>query len=501
MFAQEDEATEENARVELGVTTPATLGYSSSGIISNMGDLNDDAYIPETAATTDQEPKLRRSQRVRKPIPVSTPESPPVRQRSSKSKKTSAYGLSDETSKKVSRSGNYTLDYYSNSFFNSNRHNRHQRNQRSLNDARLDLEDSEDEGMLMIDDPESTLSSSESESESDESESELGDDDMTTNDQNGRVDGDDGDESKATSSSSSGSGPLVKRYVPAEMDEKGKPKMPIVLGNLTVWNLGTIVTDRPKYHSKRYIWPVGFKSSRVYTSMFDVSRRCMYTSEILDGGPEPRFMVTSSEDEEHPIIATTASGAWAEVGKRVGELKDAISGRKTNTQLSGPEMFGFSHPTINKILQDSPKCALLDQYEFQVFISSTPKNVGGGNSLNRNKKPKSRRRPAGQGLRNRNRSKSSSTGASLALSNNQESRQHQKRKGDDNDGATDDSSSGDEEEEEDEQDEREEEIVEASNGHLGSNNASNGLKTASIIGCEEEFEEEEEEEDLGSGSV
>jgi len=310
MYSREDEVGDGDLRGgEMGLMLPPVIGYPP-----NMEDLNDDAYIPETA-TNDQEPKLRRSQRVRKPIAVSTPESPPsIRHRSSKSKKASIY---EDSSKKGSRPGNYTLDYYS-SFFNS-RHNRHQRNQRSLNDARLDLEDSEDEGMLMIDDPESVLSSSESESGSDESESELGDDDISASDQNVRAEGgaDDGEESKATSSSTNGSGPLVKRYVPAELDEKGKPKLPIVLGNLTVWNLGTIVADRPKYHSKRYIWPVGFKSSRIYTSMFDVSRRCMYTSEILDGGPEPRFMVTSSEDEEHPIIATTASGAWAEVGKRV----------------------------------------------------------------------------------------------------------------------------------------------------------------------------------------
>eukprot|EP01102_Stenamoeba_stenopodia_P016434 TRINITY_DN5749_c0_g1_i1.p1 TRINITY_DN5749_c0_g1~~TRINITY_DN5749_c0_g1_i1.p1 ORF type:complete len:186 (-),score=66.67 TRINITY_DN5749_c0_g1_i1:69-626(-) len=185
-------------------------------------------------------------------------------------------------------------------------------------------------------------------------------------------------------------------------------------------------------------------------------------------------------------------------------------------------MFGFSHPTINKILQDSPKCALLDQYEFQVFVSSTPKNVGGGNSLNRNKKPKSRRRPAGQGLRNRNRKSSSATNnittahmhpgvtpaafssplstsafmPSLPLSaayNQQQSKR----------GSS--SSSGEEEEDDDDEQDEEEEIVEEEkgeirNGHQSATETpSNELKR---LGCEEEFEEEEEEEeDLGSGTV
>ena len=51
--------------------------------------------------------------------------------------------------------------------------------------------------------------------------------------------------------------------------------------------------------------------------------RCVYTSEITDNGDEPAFVVTCWEDKDNPIIITrpTASGAWAEVGKRFFELK------------------------------------------------------------------------------------------------------------------------------------------------------------------------------------
>lgn len=65
--------------------------------------------------------------------------------------------------------------------------------------------------------------------------------------------------------------------------------MPIQLrGGLIIHNLGTIKWDNPNYHSKRfyyqifqyikdffhrYIWPVGFKSSRIYFSMTTLDRR------------------------------------------------------------------------------------------------------------------------------------------------------------------------------------------------------------------------------------
>ena len=51
--------------------------------------------------------------------------------------------------------------------------------------------------------------------------------------------------------------------------------------------------------------------------------RCEYTSEILDDGDEPSFVVTCWEERLNPIVIArpTASGAWAEVGKRFFELK------------------------------------------------------------------------------------------------------------------------------------------------------------------------------------
>lgn len=121
-----------------------------------------------------------------------------------------------------------------------------------------------------------------------------------------------------------------KKYYQVPRDEHGNPIMPISLRGLTVYDLGKIVHDRPKFHAKRYLWPVGFKSSRIYSryaltlicnshsclcSMTNLHGRCEYVSEIVDGQSEPRFVITCYEDPKNPTVieASTPSGAWAQV--------------------------------------------------------------------------------------------------------------------------------------------------------------------------------------------
>eukprot|EP01119_Soliformovum_irregulare_P015187 TRINITY_DN4238_c0_g1_i3.p1 TRINITY_DN4238_c0_g1~~TRINITY_DN4238_c0_g1_i3.p1 ORF type:complete len:473 (-),score=137.10 TRINITY_DN4238_c0_g1_i3:531-1949(-) len=168
---------------------------------------------------------------------------------------------------------------------------------------------------------------------------------------------------------------LVKKYIPVKMDKDNKPVFPIQLRGLTIESLGKIVYDRPKFHAKRYIWPVGFKSSRIYNSMTQLDQRCEYTSEIVENGDEPSFIVTCYEDPKNPIVIVrpTASGAWAEVGKKFFELKKEVTGKDTFTQLSGPEMFGFAHPSIAKLIQEMPGADYCEKYVPQQFVPSSAK--------------------------------------------------------------------------------------------------------------------------------
>lgn len=72
------------------------------------------------------------------------------------------------------------------------------------------------------------------------------------------------------------------------LDVNGRPIFPISLGDLTVYSLGEVVSDRISYHTEDLIYPVGYCSTRVYASLRDVRTKSLYTCKILDGGPKPR---------------------------------------------------------------------------------------------------------------------------------------------------------------------------------------------------------------------
>ncbi len=48
------------------------------------------------------------------------------------------------------------------------------------------------------------------------------------------------------------------------LDVHGRPLFPIALGDLTIYSLGDVVSDRIAYHTEELIFPVGYCSTRVY---------------------------------------------------------------------------------------------------------------------------------------------------------------------------------------------------------------------------------------------
>lgn len=73
------------------------------------------------------------------------------------------------------------------------------------------------------------------------------------------------------------------------LDIHGRPIFPISLGDLTVYSLGEVVSDRIAYHTEDLIYPVGYCSTRIYANLRDVRTKSLYTCKILDGGSKPRY--------------------------------------------------------------------------------------------------------------------------------------------------------------------------------------------------------------------
>ena len=54
----------------------------------------------------------------------------------------------------------------------------------------------------------------------------------------------------------------AKRAYDMPKDEHGNFIMPAQVGMHTILSLGTVIYDRPNFHSERYIWPVGYCAQR-----------------------------------------------------------------------------------------------------------------------------------------------------------------------------------------------------------------------------------------------
>lgn len=139
-------------------------------------------------------------------------------------------------------------------------------------------------------------------------------------------------------------------------DENGNVVYPFKAGGVEVFSLGEIVYDRATFHSDKYIWPVGFSSRKEFRSIKDPDLRWHYRSRILDGGEFPLFEVLAEEDSSFAIVERSASTAWAKVVKAANEARQ----EERNCTVSGPEYFGYGHPTCVRLIQELPnveKCA------------------------------------------------------------------------------------------------------------------------------------------------
>nr|CAD7412342.1 unnamed protein product [Timema cristinae] len=142
----------------------------------------------------------------------------------------------------------------------------------------------------------------------------------------------------------------------------------------TSWgpNPGPVVSDRPDYHSEELIFPVGFCSSRMYGSLKDPEKKCVYTCKILDGGYSPSFEIVADNELEYPLVGESASDCHTLL---LHKINLSLGFEVVSTRGRGPEFFGFSHPTILNLIQSSPgtrKCASYKWSRFEVSKTGEP---------------------------------------------------------------------------------------------------------------------------------
>lgn len=173
------------------------------------------------------------------------------------------------------------------------------------------------------------------------------------------------------------------------LDVHGRPIFPISLGDLTVYSLGEVVSDRLAYHTEDLIYPVGYCSTRVYANLRDVRTKSLYTCKILDSGSKPRYVmvlinnrlylyryktfwsiyrfeIVSDNDLDQPLVGSTPDECHS-------KLLMAISPALVSISPKGADFFGISQPTIQNLIQSTPGTRKLAMYKQQRFEVCTLK--------------------------------------------------------------------------------------------------------------------------------
>eukprot|EP00771_Trimastix_marina_P002012 gnl/Trimastix_PCT/3121.p1 GENE.gnl/Trimastix_PCT/3121~~gnl/Trimastix_PCT/3121.p1 ORF type:complete len:953 (+),score=160.26 gnl/Trimastix_PCT/3121:57-2915(+) len=130
--------------------------------------------------------------------------------------------------------------------------------------------------------------------------------------------------------------------------------MPLTVSQtVTLLNLGTVVYDRPGFHNHTHIFPAGFRTVKKF---YSASSNAMadYTNEIIDTGDDaPVFRVTSSENPAVVVEGSSPSGVWKSVREHINAGQNDRQKSKS-CFVNGPQYFGLSHPTVQKLIEQLP---------------------------------------------------------------------------------------------------------------------------------------------------
>eukprot|EP00050_Salpingoeca_kvevrii_P002123 m.187271 g.187271 ORF g.187271 m.187271 type:complete len:1462 (+) comp10543_c0_seq9:128-4513(+) len=135
--------------------------------------------------------------------------------------------------------------------------------------------------------------------------------------------------------------------------------LPVAAGATVVHSLGHI-SARPGFHTAKFIYPVGFVSTRLEASLAPPHAPCPYICRITEGSTGlPEFQVICAEVPERLFSGAAPSQAWTLVA---GELA-AARGQPTQS-ISGADYFGLTDPHIRQLIESLSGAAQCDKYRF-----------------------------------------------------------------------------------------------------------------------------------------
>ncbi|KAJ0398013.1 hypothetical protein ATCC90586_004705 [Pythium insidiosum] len=167
------------------------------------------------------------------------------------------------------------------------------------------------------------------------------------------------------------------------------------VGALTVHSLGHIVIGNTSFYCRSAVYPLGFRSTRIFWSTKSLATRCVYECIVtstavearlsrrqarLEGGlaedddeatssdnspPRALFKIVPSDDSTRPIVSASPDDALIELRSRLMALYDASGSAApflarsswASFGLIGSHFFGFGIPDVVKEIETLPHVA------------------------------------------------------------------------------------------------------------------------------------------------
>ncbi|NXI93321.1 TBRG1 regulator, partial [Psophia crepitans] len=133
----------------------------------------------------------------------------------------------------------------------------------------------------------------------------------------------------------------------------GALTLPLALGPLTVHGLG-VGSAGPGA-----ILPVGFRSTRLFTSTRRPGRRCLYTCRVVAG---PRCEIVSEDDPGRVLVGPTPDVCHGRLLQALGEA-GARPRAMPPAPGAGDDFFGLTHPAVRRFLQGEARTFLRPEEE------------------------------------------------------------------------------------------------------------------------------------------
>ncbi len=118
----------------------------------------------------------------------------------------------------------------------------------------------------------------------------------------------------------------IQSFMSRDFDENAYA---IRIGSLILHNIGQLLPHQlasGSFNNRDFIYPVGFKATRIYWSVHQCYKRCRYVCSIDGSDSEPDFSVTVIEDgfETETVMAKTPTLVWNQLLERLEKMRKVL---------------------------------------------------------------------------------------------------------------------------------------------------------------------------------